>query len=138
MTETYLPSSPLAAAILALVRSSVPETCAIYEGQAPSAAEPPYAVLYFDSGRKSAFERNILNEAPRDLRYQTTCVGSTPEHARWVADKVGAALYGAVPAVPGRLVWPVIEEASQPIRRDDESLTSYLATSQWLTRSEAA
>lgn len=138
MTETYLPSSPLAVAILALVRSSVPVTCAIYEGQAPSGAEPPYAVLYFDSGRKSAFERNILNEAPRDLRYQTTCVGSTPEQARWVADKVGAALYGAVPAVPGRLVWPVIEESSQPIRRDDESLAVFIATSQWLTRSEAA
>ena len=138
MTEAHLPSAPLVAAILSLLRTSVPATCAIYEGQAPSGADPPYAVLYFDSGRKSAFERNILNEAPRDLRYQTTCVGSTPEQARWVADKVGAALYATVPAVSGRLVWPVIEEASQPVRRDDESLAVFLATSQWLTRSETA
>lgn len=137
MTEVFLPTAPLAAAILAMVRASVPATCDIYEGAAPSEAEAPFAVFYFDSGRKSAFERNVLNEAPRDLRYQTTCVGSTPEQARWVADKVGAALYGGVPSVAGRLVWPVIEESSQPVRRDDESLTTFLATSQWLTRSEA-
>lgn len=138
MTTPYLPTAPLAAAILAMVRTSVPATCDIYEGAAPLDVEPPFAVFYFDSGRKSAFERTVLNNAPRDLRYQTTCVGSTPEQARWAADKVGAALYGGVPSVSGRLVWPVIEESSQPIRRDDESLTSYLATSQWLTRSEVA
>ena len=137
MTTSYLPTTPLVAAILVMVRASVPSSCGIYEGSAPQQVEPPFAVFYFDSGRKSAFERTLLNDAPRDLRYQTTSVGKTPEQARWVADKVAAALYGGVPSVSGRLVWPVIEEGSQPIRRDDESLTSFLATSQWLTRSDA-
>lgn len=138
MTGLYLPAAPLAAAILAMVRASVPGDCGIYEGGAPVEVDPPFAVFYFDSGRKSPFERTLLNDAPRDLRYQTTSVGATPDQARWVADKVGAALYGGVPSVSGRLVWPVIEESSQPIRRDDESLATYLATAQWLTRSDAA
>lgn len=137
MTAPYLPTSPLVDAILAMVRAAVPASCGIYEGVAPASEDPPFAVFYFDSGQKSPFERTVLNDAPRDLRYQTTAVGATPEQARWVADKVAAALYGGVPTVSARLVWPVIEESSQPIRRDDESAATFLATSEWLTRFEA-
>jgi hypothetical protein len=137
VTETYLPAAPLVDAILAMIRSSVPATCDIYEGRAAPAAEPPYAVLYFDSSGKSPFERNINNEAPRDLRCQVTAVGNTPEQARWVADKVFVPLVASTPSVAGRNVWPAIQEGSQPVERDDESTGYYLATSQWLTRSEA-
>lgn len=137
MTAPYLPASPLVDAILAMVRAAVPATCRIYEGRAAAGVTPPYAVFYFDVGRKSSSERTVLNDGPRDLRYQVTSVGSTPEQARWVADKVTAPLYGSVPAVSGRLVWPAIEEGAQPIRPDDESTGFFLATSQWLTRSEA-
>lgn len=133
---TPLPSSPLVAALLAMVRAAVPNTCGIYLARAPQGAVPPYAVFYPDAGRKSAFERNVLNEAPRDLRYQVTGVGGTPEQAAWVADKVAAALWGGVPAVTGRRVWPVIDEGSQPVRPDDTSTGIYLATAQYLTRSD--
>lgn len=131
-----LPSSPLVDGLLAMVRDVVPATCGIYESRAPQGAVPPYAVFHFDTGRKSPFERNVLNQAPRDLRYQTTSVGTTPDQARWVADKVAAALEGDVPAVSGRRVWPVIDEGAQPIRPDDESTGLFLASSQWLTRSD--
>jgi hypothetical protein len=121
-----------------MVRLGVPATCNIYEGRSAPNSVPPYAVFYFDSGGKSAFERNVLNDAPRDLRYQVTSVGSTPEQARWVADKVFVPLLTGVPAVAGRLVWPAIEEGSQTVRPDDEATGFFLATSQYLTRSEAA
>lgn len=130
------PSSPLVAAILALVRGVVPAALDVYEGEAAQDAAPPFVVFYFDSGAKSPFERNLLNDAPRDLRYQTTCVGASPEQARWVVDKVVAALYGSVPAVSGRQVWPVIEQGTQPMQRDDDATGLFYATSQWLTRSE--
>lgn len=136
MTETYLPASPLVDAILAMIRAGVPATCKIYEGRSPQGSVPPYAVLYFDSSGKSAFERNINNEAPRDLRYQVTAVGATPEQARWVADKVFVPLVAGTPAVIGRTVWPAIEEGSQPVEPDDDSTVLFHATSQWLTRSE--
>ncbi|MFB4280847.1 hypothetical protein ACBJ59_36545 [Nonomuraea sp. MTCD27] len=137
MSQPYLPAAPLVDAILAMVRAGVPATCKVYEGRSVPGAVPPYAVFYFDSGGKSAFERNVLNEAPRDLRYQVTAVGSTPEQARWVADKVFVPLLTSVPSVSGRQVWPAIEEGSQPVRPDDEATGFFLATSQYLTRSEA-
>lgn len=137
MTETYLPAGPLAEAILAMVRAGVPATCDIYEGRSAEGAEPPYAVLYFDSSGKSPFERNINNEAPRDLRYQVTAVGATPEQARWMADKVFVPLVAGTPSVTGRTVWPAIQEGSQPAEPEDDSTGLFYATSQWLTRSEA-
>lgn len=135
---TPLPSSPLVDALLAMVRAAVTVTCPIYLARAPQGAAPPYAVMYPDTGRKSALERNVLNEAPRDLRYQVTSVGATPEQAAWVADKVAAALWSGVPTVTGRRVWPVIDEGSQPVRPDDTSTGIFLATAQYLSRSDPA
>lgn len=131
-----LPSSPLVTALLAMVREAVPAGCDIYLARAEQGAVPPYAVFYPDSGIKSAFHRTIVNDAPRELRYQVTSVGATPEQAAWVADKVSAALWSGVPTVAGRRVWPVIDEASQPVRPDDESTGLFLATAQYLTRSD--
>jgi hypothetical protein len=133
---TPLPSGPLVTALLEMVRAAVPSNCKIYLARAVQGAVPPYAVFYPDTGSKSPFERNVLNDAPRDLRYQVTSVGATPEQAAWVADKVAAALWSGVPTVTGRRVWPVIEEGSQPVRPDDESTGVFLATAQYLTRSD--
>lgn len=136
--STPLPSSPLIDALLAMVRAAVPDECKIYLARADQDAVSPYAVFYPDTGRKSAFQRTVLNEAPRDLRYQVTSIGDTPEQAIWVADKVASALSGGVPTVAGRRVWPVIEDGSQPVRRDDTSTGFFLATAQYMTRSDPA
>jgi hypothetical protein len=119
-----------------MVRAEVPATCNIYDGRAASEAAPPFAVFYFDTSIKSAFERDLLNRGPRDLRYQTTYVGTSADQVRWVADRVTAVLLTFVPAVVGRQVWPAIEESSQPVRPDDTSTGLFLSTAQWLTRSE--
>ncbi|MER7361938.1 hypothetical protein [Nonomuraea wenchangensis] len=126
------------AALLAAWRTSVPVTLGIHDGQAPPDAEPPYAVAYFDTGMKSGFHRNLVNDGPNELRYQVTSVGMTRDQATWVADKMAAAILGTVPAVDGRRVWPAAEEGSQPVRREDDSTALFLVTSQYVTRSDPA
>jgi hypothetical protein len=133
-----VPSLALVNGLLTMVRAAVPATCPIYWAQADPDADEPYAVLYPAPAMKSGFHRSLVNAAPTELRYQVTAVGASPDQAAWVADKVAAALLGGVPAVAGQRVWPAVQESAQPVRRDDESLAVFLATSQWLTRSDPA
>lgn len=133
-----LPSSPLITALIALLQAGVPAERKVYWGQAAANPLPAYAVVYPDSGMKSGFHRDLLNEGPTDLRYQVTCVGASPDQAQWMADKIAAALLGSTPSVAGRRVWPAIQEGVQPVQRDDASTALYFATSQWLTRSDPA
>lgn len=133
---TPLPSRPLASALLTAWRAAVPATLAIHDGQSPPDAEPPFAVAYFDTGRKSGFHRNLTNDGPNELRYQITSIGYTRDQAAWVADHMAAAVLGPPPTVAGRRVWSAIEEGAQPVRPEDEAATLYLATSQYLTRSD--
>lgn len=135
---TPLASKPLVEALLTMVRTSVGASCPIYWAQAAASVVPPYAVVYPDSGVKSAFNRTLANAGPDELRFQVTSVGSTPEQAQWVADKTAYALLAAVPTLAGRRVWPAVEEGSQPVRRDDESTGLFFATSQYLSRSDPA
>ncbi|WP_214322086.1 hypothetical protein [Nonomuraea sediminis] len=131
-----LPSLALVNGLLAMIRASVPVTLAIYWAQAPPDAAMPYVVIYPDAGIKSPFERDLLNGGPTDLRYQVTAVGGSPDQTAWAHDKVSAVLLSGVPTVAGRRVWPAIQEGSQPVRRDDTSTPVWLATSQWLSRSD--
>lgn len=133
---TPLPSRPLVSALLALWRASVPADLDVYDAEASQGAEPPYAVAFFDTGMKSGFHRNLVNDGPNEIRYVITSVGATRDQAAWVADKMAAAILGAVPVVAGRRVWPAIEEASQPVIREDDSIALYYATNQYLTRSD--
>lgn len=121
-----------------MMQAAVPPERKIFWAQAAANAVPAYAVMYPDSGIKSGFNRTLANNGPDELRYQITSVGSTPDHAQWMADKVAYALLTAVPVVSGRRVWPTVEEGSQPVRRDDESTGLFFATAQYVSRSDAA
>jgi hypothetical protein len=133
---TPLPSRPLVDGLLVSWRAAVPVTLAIHDAEASPDAQPPYAVAYFDTGIKSGFHRNLVNDGPNELRYQITSVGVTRDQAAWVADKMAAAVLGAVPSVSGRRVWPAVEEGAQPVRREDDSTALFYATSQYVTRSD--
>lgn len=135
---TPLPSRPLVDALLTSWRASVPVTLVIHDGEALPDADPPYAVAYFDTGMKSGFHRNLVNDGPNELRYQITSIGETRDQAAWVADKMAAAVLGAAPSVSGRRVWPAVEEGTQPVRREDDSTALFYATSQYVTRSDPA
>ncbi|MGS2645833.1 hypothetical protein [Streptosporangium sp. G12] len=131
-----LESRSLVKALLAMLNTALGATCPVYWAEAPDARPAKYAVMYPDTGMKSAFHRTLTNNGPDELRYQITSVGTDPEQAMWVADKVAYALLTAVPTVAGRRVWPAIEEDSQPIRRDDASTGLFYATAQYLSRSD--
>lgn len=133
---TSLPSTPLIQALITLMQAAVPAERKIYWARAAANPVPAYAVVYPDSGMKSGFHRNLVNEGPIELRYQVTSVGSSPEQTQWMADKLTAALLASVPTVVGRRVWPAIQEGVQPVRPDDESVALFIATSQWLSRSD--
>ena len=134
---TVLESRPLVNAILAMVDAALPNTIGIYWAAAPQDADPPYAVLYPDTGMESTADRALSDDVPNDLLFQVTSVGATAEQAALVADKVATALLTTTPVVSGRRVRPIRQEGSQPARRDDESTALYFATAQFLARSEA-
>ncbi|MFF4417092.1 hypothetical protein ACFYY8_31615 [Streptosporangium sp. NPDC001559] len=134
---TPLASKPLVEAIVVLLQAGVPSGCAVYWAGAPQGAAVPYAVIYPDSGTKSGFHRNLLNDGPDELRYQVTSVGASPGQAQLIADKVALTLLTTIPDVPGRRVWPTIEEGSQVVRREDESDALWIATAQYLSRSDS-
>jgi hypothetical protein len=135
---TALESVPLVQALIAMIDAA---GVTVYWGGAPRGVDPPgkYAVIYPDTGMKSAQHRTLANNGPDELRYQITSVGVGPEQASWVADRVAAALLdGTPPTVSGRRVWKTVEVGVQPVRRDDASTGLFYATAQYLTRSDAA
>lgn len=135
---TQLDSLPLVNAILAMVDAALPSTIGVYWAAAPQGAAPPYAVLYPDTGIESSTDRALSDEVPNDLLFQVTAVGASAAQAALVADKVAAALLANVPTVAGRRVRPIRQEGSQLVRRDDVSTALFIATAQYLARSESA
>lgn len=106
---------------------------------APAGAAPPYAVLYPDVGSPSGFDQPLCDRQARwDLRYQVTAVGSGPQQAAWVADRVRAVLLTETPSVAGRRLRVAVQEAAQLVARDDDAGGYYYATAQYLTVSDPA
>lgn len=136
MTTTPLEARPLVLALVAMLDAALPNTIGIYWGGAPANASAPYAVLYPDVGMESIADRALSDDVPNDLRFQITSVGASAEQAVLVADKAKTALITAVPTVSGRRVRPIRQESAQPVRRDDVSTTLWLATAQYLVRSD--
>lgn len=90
----------------------------VYLGGAPVAVPEKYAVLYPEPGQ---VVRESLADARSDFTavVQITCVGTTPEKALWVADKVRGVL--SVPLlVDGRVLWRPEELGGPPVARDDD------------------
>lgn len=79
---------------------------------------PPCIVLYDLStgdldGTVGAPDRDV------SWPFQGTCIGDTPEMARWVADKARDGLVGLT--VSGRRVMRVVPEGGGPLTRDDDT-----------------
>jgi hypothetical protein len=136
--STPIETSPVIAALLAMVEAALSGNPPLYYADSPRDAEGKYAVLYPDVGRKSQQHRNLLNDGPHELRYQITAIGVGPEQAVWVHDAIAVTLLTNVPVVAGRRCWPASQEAAQQVRRDPQSTDYWVATSQWVTRSDPA
>jgi hypothetical protein len=136
VTTTPLESRPLVLAIVAMLDAALPNEIGLYWGGSPQNRQPPFAVLYPDIGVESTQDRALSDDVPNDLRFQITSVGASAEQALLIADKANTALLTGSPNVSGRRVRPIRQEAAQPVRRDDESTALWLATAQYLARSE--
>lgn len=103
----------------------------VYDGVVPNTPALPYVVLWANQGAPSS---NTVEQAStrRDFTIQTTYVGSTPEQARWAAEKAQGALLDVTPTVAGRQCWPLVVEASQSTRVDlDVDPPVFLSVDVW-------
>jgi hypothetical protein len=135
---TPIATLPVVEALLAMVRAELGDDPPLYLADSPREAVGRYAVLYPDVGRKSQQNRDLNNDGPHELRYQITAIGVGPEQAMWVHDALAVTLLTEVPVVAGRRCWPAMQEAAQQVRRDSTSTDFWIATSQWVTRSDPA
>lgn len=135
---TPIETSPVITALRAMVETALAGNPPLYYADSPREEVGKYAVFYPDVGRKSQQHRDLLGNGLHELRYQITAVGTGPEQALWVHDAMAVTLLTGVPVVAGRRVWPAIQEAAQQVRRDPTSTDFWIATSQWLTRSDPA
>lgn len=78
----------------------------------------PCVVLYPDAGSDET--SSLIPNEDVVVFIPLHAVGTGPEQALWVMDKVRAALTFAQPAVTGRFVHPMWQEQSpSPLQRDD-------------------
>ncbi|WP_431903636.1 hypothetical protein [Nonomuraea sp. bgisy101] len=136
MTPAPVPTLPLVDGILAVLRAAVPEDVVVGCAGVPPGTEPPYVVLYPDTGNEARAEETLDGATPTDLYYQLTCVGSGPEQAIWLANLTTIALLTTMPTVAGQRPRLALREGSQPVQRDDDAGGVYIATAQYLTRTQ--
>lgn len=114
-------SSALASAFVEAVASSGIPTG---DGEAPN--ERRYAVVWLSGPtRRRLGDVNLgsPSEPFRDveIRGQVSCVGTTAEQARLVADKVTAAILGRVLTVSGWACQPIgLDSDPPPLQREDD------------------
>ena len=102
----------------------------VYTTRVDNDPPPSYVVVYSDTG----IGRNYrLCSTPSQQRFTvaTLYVGRTDNEARWVAEKVTAALEGARLTVDGRLCGPVRAQSSQPLRPDPDASDLVSGTDVW-------
>lgn len=120
-----------AAAVLALLDAdNTAPALVVHDGKvpnnAPSVAEQPYVLVYFDDTDPELADSRPLTGASQRYVMRATChsVGGNALAARMVADRVRTALLDVVPVVTGRTCQPIRREDGQPVQRDEETLTS--------------
>lgn len=105
-------------------------------GEAPDDLAGAFVVLYPTPGLELA---ETLGYPIGDMQmdFQLTCVGESSEQALWCADKARTAINRAIPAVSGRVCWPIwADEQPQPVLRDDAvNPPKFVAISRWSLRS---
>ena len=124
------------AAIKARIAGSGVTTLAVYES-VPANPTYPYVALYAGAGISTS-DREADERIRREVAWQTTTVGVSPEQCRAALDRVNARLENWRPDVAGRTCSKVEHEDSQPMR-PDASLPDrvvFYGTDRWSTVSD--
>jgi hypothetical protein len=113
-------AEPHAAALLLRLRTVLPAGITGYDAEVETDPPQAYYVLYPDAGLR---QREALHPLYGDLEMipQITCVGVARRQAQDVADAVCAATVGHALIVAGRLCWPITQEITGAVQRDDEN-----------------
>lgn len=106
-------------AVLDRLREDNVLTAVTFDGFVEDAPER-YCVVYADSGQRST-ERITGLQSRSDFEYTIHSVGATVDQAQRIAERVYAQLMGFRPSVTSRQCWPITAQASQPVRRDEDS-----------------
>lgn len=98
-------------------------------------AEPdtvfPYVVLHPNQGAASTTTFSGSSDQ-RTWTFTTTCVGSTAEQAEAAAERVWERLLDAAPAVTGRVCFPIRNQVSVNVIRDEDVQPPvYIARDVW-------
>lgn len=104
-------------AFLELARAHAELGADVYEGKVEDAPER-YASVWPSIGGRGA-ERLDLHSIQITPSFTVHSVGTTPEQARWVGDRVMFQVLDVRPDILGRSCWPIRLTASQPVREDD-------------------
>ena len=75
--------------------------------------------MFIDNGVREQ-ERFTGGQSTADFGITVHSVGTTPEQAQWVAERVYAQLLGARLTIPGRKARPVRAITSQPLQKDTD------------------
>lgn len=94
------------------------------DGQAPTDAETPYAVLHAlaEDDDPEAYGTLADPHSATIFHFQLTCVGATATEARGLQAKVRTALQGWIPTVAGMTCGQVAHEPGLPDQIDDPTL----------------
>lgn len=106
------------AAIVEMLRTSLPATVPVDLTDAPSGAAPPYLVVHPDSG-DVARDRLCGDRANLSLRFELEAVGAGAEQALWVLDQARAVVIGARPTVEARTCAPIAQIDGSTLFRAD-------------------
>lgn len=108
-------------AVLALLGAALPASppLVVYDGQVPAGAAPPYVLVYLATATPSGTSLTSVYDRAVTRGY-LHCVGSTAEAARAVAGRASNALLGVIPAIAGRICFPIRDDGSDaPPQRDE-------------------
>ncbi|MGC5078460.1 hypothetical protein [Agrococcus sp. DT81.2] len=104
-------------ALLAYLRDAPDLASIVFDGAVDGQAPPRY-VLVFSQSMDHEVDRMAGRQRPLVARHTIHCIGSVPDEAQWLADKVSTRLVGARIPVPGRSSSPVKHTGGDPMRLD--------------------
>jgi hypothetical protein len=116
-------------AILARLREDSVLSAVTFEGVVTERPER-YCTLFTNSGFRTV-ERLSAPSATAEFTYTVHSVGSTPDQAQAVAERVFAQLLDFTPTVPARLCGRLRHAASQPVQQDPDIPNLYFAVDQF-------
>jgi hypothetical protein len=113
-------AEPHTQAVIDRLTDQLPDPVVVYDAEVPTDPPQAYCVVYPDPGVRARSALAAISDE-LSMLVQVTCVGTTRRQAQDVADRAAGALVDHRLSVSGRQCWPITQEASVPVERDDQT-----------------